>query len=101
MMYLESVIIIKGQEAGIILAIFIMAAISPTWLDCAGPGTHMALLKLLSKLTLIPLPQYAFYFPLLKHPLSVYTFIVWSWRTSPGECCLLAGKREIWVGLGR
>ena len=69
--YLESVIIIRGHDAGIIVAVFIMAAISPIWLDCFGPGTFMVLLSSLSGLIHIPLPQYAFSLPLLKQAPSV------------------------------
>ena len=66
MTYFESVIIIRGQKVGIVVAALITAAISPTWFDCSGPGTRMALLNGLLGLTHIPPPQYAFAFPLLK-----------------------------------
>lgn len=98
MTYLESVIIIRGQHVSIVVAALITAAISPTWFDCSGPGTRMALLNGLLGPTHIPLPQYVFAFPLLKQAPSVYAVTVWFARLVPGVYCLLTGVRDMRLG---
>jgi len=45
MAYLESDIISSGWDIGTEVTATMMAAISPTWFDCAGLGTLMDLLR--------------------------------------------------------
>lgn len=65
MTYFESVIIVSGQNGGVASAAFMIATISPTWLDWWGPGTLIDLLRWSFGAYQIPLPQCAFIFPLL------------------------------------
>jgi hypothetical protein len=44
MTYLESERIVIGQNGGVLERAWMMATISPTWLDWCGPGTLKAVL---------------------------------------------------------
>ena len=80
MAYFESDRIVRGQNLRKASTAAMMAAISPTWLDCRGPGILIAAFLGWSGPTHIPLPQRAFRFPLLWHAPSVYTEIPrWQW----------------------
>jgi hypothetical protein len=65
MVYLESVIIFRGQLACILFMASMTAAISPAWLDWSSPGTLMAWFWGLSGLNQTPHPQRALALPLL------------------------------------
>lgn len=77
MAYFESEMINSGRKAGVVETAWMIAAISPAWLDCWEPGSLVAALCGSSGANHIPLPHLAFSLPLLKQAPSVYTVIVW------------------------
>ena len=98
MTYFESVFIVRGQKVGIMVAVLITAAISPTWFDCSVPGIHIEVLRSLFGFIHMPLPHLAFSFPLSKHAPSVYTVTAWLGRLIPDACLLLTGDWESRLG---
>jgi len=69
--YLESVIIVRSADGGEACSATTTAAISPVWLDCAGPGTRIALFRGCPSASHIPAPQVALCWPLWRHEPSV------------------------------
>ena len=65
--YFESVTIFGGQKDGTVFTSAMIMAISPTWFNCAIPGTLLALFLRSLFANHIPLPQCALSFLLLKH----------------------------------
>lgn len=55
--YFESKMMVRGQNFGKELTAAMMAAISPTWLDCLGPGTRIAAFLSWLGPTHMPLPR--------------------------------------------
>ena len=80
------------------VAAVITAEISPIWLDWALPGTLIALFHSWFGLIQIPLPHFAFSFPLLKQAPSVYIAISWCVRLGPHGCNLSAGMLVALLG---
>jgi hypothetical protein len=80
--YLESDMIVRGQNFGKESMAAMMAAISPTWLDWWGPGMRNAAFFAWFGAIQMPLPHRASCFPLLLHAPSVYTVTPrWRWFT--------------------
>jgi hypothetical protein len=71
MAYLESDIIVKGQNFGTDAAATMIAAISPTWFDCQGPGTRIEAFRSWLGPIQTPLPHRAFSCPLFMQAPSV------------------------------
>ena len=74
------------------------ATSSPTWFNCSFPNTLMAWFLWSSEAIHMPLPHYAFNFPLLRQAPSVYALMVWCCRLVPGSiprwagCCRFASE---------
>lgn len=80
MAYFESDIIVRGQNLGIDEAATMMAAISPTWLDCWVPGIRIEAFRTSLGPTQTPLPLRASSLPLFIQAPSVYIVIpAWRW----------------------
>lgn len=91
--YLESVIIVRSDEGGVTCSATTIAAISPAWLDCEGPGTRIALFRGCPSSNHTPAPQVALCWPLLRHEPSVKAVI--------GVAVLSCGSRSAGrVGMG-
>ena len=69
--YLESVLIVRLDIGGEICSATTIAAISPVWLDCAGPGTWIALFRECLSVNQTPAPQVALCWLLWRQELSV------------------------------
>jgi hypothetical protein len=70
--YIESEIITRGMKLWAVEVALMMVTISPTWFDCASPGTRNAPFLASFGVNQIPLPQLAFLFPLCRQAPSVY-----------------------------
>ena len=92
MAYLESDIISIGWDIGTDATAIMMATISPTWFDCAGPGTLNDLLRGLPCPAQTPLPQVALLFPLFRQAPSVYREIFWQFGLRPTGGWRRAGR---------
>ena len=84
MAYMESVMIFRGMNFGMVLAAFRIATTSPTWFDWWVPGILRAVFAKWSDSNHIPLPQRAFNFLLLKQALSVNTVTSCAHSVTPG-----------------
>lgn len=63
--------IVRLADGGAVCRATAIAAISPVWLDCSGPGTQIFLFKGWPSETHIPAPQMASWRPLWRHDPSV------------------------------
>src|SRR5260221_6146867 len=96
--YFESVMIFRGWRGSATFSAAITAAISPTWLDCASPGTRIAWFLWSPGPNHIPLPHLASFFPFFRHAPSVYTVISLDLGIGPCARYLLAGASVSLVG---
>ena len=69
--YLESVLIVRSDVGGEICSATTIAAISLVWLDCAGPGTRIALFRGCPSANQTPALQVALCWPLWRQEPSV------------------------------
>lgn len=95
MAYFKSDIIVRGWKGGTVSMVAIMAAISPIWFECWGPGIQIARIRSCSGPNHTPLLHQALSFPLLSQVPSVYRVISRWWRFVLLVLCRHAGMGEI------
>ena len=76
----------------------ITATSSPIWLDCAGPGTLIALFLGLSWANQMLLLHCAFVLPLLRQAPSVWMLTSWCFRFAPGSTLHFARNLDMLLG---